>query len=118
MGTFNVPVEIGDAGGQRFELFDALVDTGSTYTVIPASRLEGLGVQPHRTSVFEFAEGRQEEWRMGRAWVRLAGKQEITLVVFGAEGVAPILGAMTLEELSLGANPVKQRLIPVTALLM
>jgi len=118
VSTFQTPIEIGDPAGQQFESLNALVDTGATYTVVPASILERLGVVVHRTSVFEFADGRQEEWRMGRTWIRLEDRQEMTLVVFGVEGVAPILGAVTLEELLLGVDPVKQKLIPVTGLMM
>jgi len=33
MGTFNVAIQIGDLAGQHFVDVQALVDTGSTYTV-------------------------------------------------------------------------------------
>ena len=118
MSTFQIPIELGDPTGQNFEPLSALVDTGSTYTVVPASVLERLGVSPHRTSDFEFADDRREEWRMGRTWLRLDERLEITLVVFGAEGVDPILGAVTLEEFFLGVDPVKHKLVPVTGLIM
>jgi predicted aspartyl protease len=118
VSTFTVPVELGDPQGQRFEAFTALVDTGATYTVLPSSFLERLGVQPHRTSTFEFGDGSRQEMRLGRTWIRVAGQLEMTLVVFGAEGVDPILGAVTLEECQLGVDPVKQKLIPVSGLMM
>ena len=46
MGTFTVPIQIGDLAGQNFADFDALVDTGSTYTVLPKESLDQLGVEP------------------------------------------------------------------------
>ena len=39
MGTFSVPIEIGNSAGTRFEPVDALVDTGASYTLLPASLL-------------------------------------------------------------------------------
>lgn len=118
MSTFSFPIEVGDPQGQRFESFTALVDTGATYTVLPSSALQRLGVEPHRTSTFEFGDGSRQEMQLGRTWVRLADQLEMTLVVFGAEDVEPILGAVTLEECQLGVDPVKQKLIPVSRLIM
>ena len=47
MGTFRVPIEIGDPQGDRFERVEALVDTGASYSVLPASVLRQLEVTPH-----------------------------------------------------------------------
>jgi len=38
-------------------------------------------------------------------------------VIFGAEGVQPLLGATALEILKLAADPVRRRLVPVPGLL-
>jgi clan AA aspartic protease len=118
MGTFSVDVQVGDQAGTSFRSIEALVDTGATYTVLPASILKELGVEPHRTSLFELADGSQHEWQMGRTWVKLQGKQEMTLVVFGEENVSPILGAVTLEEFLLAPDPIRKTLVPVPGLLM
>lgn len=118
MGTFRVAIEVGDQQRQRYESIEALVETGSTYTVLPASVLRRLGVQPHRRSTFELADGTRKEWEMGRTWVRLDGNEEMTLVVFGEDGVQPLLGAVTLEEFLLAPDPIRQRLISVNGLLM
>ena len=113
MGTFRVPMDIGDPEGQRFETVDALVDTGAAYTILPASALHRLGVLPHRTGRFQFADGRYGEFQMGRTWVRIGDVSEITLVIFGDESVAPIMGAYTMEGLGLMPDPINQKLIPV-----
>jgi predicted aspartyl protease len=118
MGTFSVPLEVGDQAGARFRTIEALVDTGATYTVLPASVLRELGVVPHRTSVFELADGSQHEWQMGRTCVKLQGKQEMTLVVFGEEDISPLLGAATLEEFLLAPDPIRKTLMQVPGLLM
>ena len=114
MGTFTVTIEVGDPEGKRFERLEALVDTGSTNSALPASTLRELGVTPYRTGSFELADGTVVEAEIGRTWVRVNGDQELTQVVFAAEGTEPILGAVTLEELGLGVDPVKGALVPVT----
>jgi predicted aspartyl protease len=118
VGTFKVQIQVGDQAGQTFESLEALVDTGSTYTVIPAATLRRLGVTAHRKSVFEFADGSRQEWDMGRTWVRLDGQSEQTLVVFGADEVEPILGAVTMEEFLVAPDPIHGVLKPVNGLLM
>ena len=118
MGTFNVAIEIGDPAGQRFETLDALVDTGATYTVVPAPILEQLGVSRHATDRFELADGRGIDLGFGHTWVRIEGRTVITLVVFGEPGSRPVLGAYTLEGLRLAADPLGRRLVPVSALLL
>ena len=45
-------------------------------------------------------------------------RRPITLVVFNDEGTPPLLGALALEALFLGVDPVRQRLVPVDGLLM
>lgn len=107
---------MGDPSGDRFEALEALVDTGSSYTWVPASLLFRLGVQPVRRQEFETADGRVIQRDMARTWVRIDGRSEITLVVFGDEGTRALLGAYTLEGLGLGVDPVNRRLVPVRGL--
>jgi len=118
MGTFRVAIEIGDPRGERYEQVEALVDTGATYTTAPASILQRLGVTPHDRVTFIMADGRRIERQVGRTRVRVDGKAEVTLVVFGDEGVEALLGAYTLEGVRLGVDPANQRLVPTPELLM
>jgi clan AA aspartic protease len=115
MGTFHVAIGVGDATRDRFEEVEALVDTGATYTVLPRSLLHDLGIVAHTRAPFVIADGTEIELEIGRAWVRIAGQEEYTLVVFGETA---LLGAVTLEELRLAPDPIRQRLVPVRALLM
>lgn len=114
MGVFTVRIEIGDPNANRFESFEALVDTGSTNTVLPADTLRRLGVTPYTKSKFELADGTETELDVGRTWVRLNGSVEFTQVVFGEGNYSPILGAITLEEMGLVVDPIAQRLVPRT----
>lgn len=116
MATFEVMIEVGDPQGERWERVEALVDTGSTFSQVPSNVLSRLGVHPHTRREFETADDRIVEREVGRTWVRYDGQAEITLVVFGDEGSAPLLGAVTLETFLLAVDPVHQRLIPVRGL--
>ncbi len=118
MGTFRVPIEIGDPQGERYEQVEATVDTGASYTLVPASMLQQLGVTSHDRLTFFLADGRKLERDVGRTWIRVDGKAEITLVVFGEEGTEPLLGAYTLEGLRLGVDSFHQRLVPIPGYLL
>ena len=117
MGVFSVEIEVGDPQAKGFETVEALVDTGATNTVLPVGLLGRLGVTPYSKSTFELADGSHLDLDVGRTWVKLDGKQEFTQVVFGADPGGAILGAITLEEMGLAVDPVRQRLVPVHKLL-
>ena len=118
MGTFRHRIEIGDPEGRRFEAVDALVDTGANYTMAPFSMLQRLGVTPIDRATFILGDSRRVERDIGRTWIRVDGRLEITLVVFGDEQLGAVLGAYSLEGLRLGVDPVSQRLVPTPGLLM
>jgi clan AA aspartic protease len=117
MGTFTVPIQIGNLAGTQFTEVTALVDTGATYTTLPGSLLAGLGVVQEGYRRFELADNRVVEYPIGQARVRLEGQELIVLVVFGREDTDPLLGATSLEIFGLGVDPVRQLLVPITALL-
>lgn len=118
MDTFSVPMEVGTLDGQSYETIEALVDTGASYTVAPAGLLNRLGITPREHIEFELADGRIIELGIGEARVRIDGRDAVTLVVFGEEGVSPLLGAYTLEGVRLAVDPLRQLLVPTRALLM
>jgi predicted aspartyl protease len=115
MGTFRVRIEVGRNERGPFETVETMVDTAATYTVLPRPLLEGLGVVPHARAPFVTADGREIELEIGRAWIRIDGREELSLVVFGE---AALLGAVTLEALRLAPDPIARQLAPVPALLM
>ncbi len=118
MGTFSVDIEIGDPDGNRFESVQALVDTGASYTTVPSSVLREMTVTAHDRVTFILADGRQIQRDLGRTWVRVEGKSEITLVVFGDEESETLLGAYTLQGLLLGVDTPNECLVPVPGPLM
>ena len=117
MGTFYIPIEIAGIDRERFETVDALVDTGATYSSIPASILRSLGVTPFKRQVFRLADGSRIYRDMGEMSVRMDGEVQFTPVIFSDNPAAnPILGAVTLEQFSMAVDPVDKRLVPTYAI--
>src|SRR5437867_2275456 len=118
MGTFSVPIEIGNLQGALFEQVQALVDSGASYTRVPRSMLERLGIEPKERFPFRIADESTLEHEIGEAMVRIGGHTRLRVVIFGEEGSQPLLGADTLQGFGLGVDPLGERLVPVTGLLM
>jgi len=95
---------------------ELVVDTGTTYTVLPRSLLERLGVSPMRS--VRLADERIVERPLGGVGIEAEGRYAgATSVVFGEEDIY-LLGSVTTEELGLAPDPVEKRLKPTEALLM
>ncbi len=118
MGTFKAAVEIGDPQGARFRALEATVDTGATYTLIPAALLRELAVPVLERRPFELADGRVADYDVGETKIRIDGRVVTTLVTFGDPGAGPVLGAYTLAGLGLAVDPVRRRLVPARGLLL
>ena len=118
MGIFTYLFEVGDPNGQRFETVEAMVDTGSTFTVLPSAQLERLGVTVQRRLSFEIADGSELELDVGETLIRLGGQTITTTVVFAQEGTPSLLGAVALETVLLAVDPVRQTLVPVRPVMM
>ena len=116
MGIFSTAIEIGRPDGSLFETIDALVDTGSRMTAFPGSLLRRLGVIPHTAYAFELADGREIERAVGRTWIRIGDRSEITPVMFNDEDTAPLLGSISLHGLMLTVDSANARLIPAPRL--
>lgn len=116
MGMFSVTFQLeGGNGGQRRE-FQGTVDTGSTYTMVPTSILEQMGIRRANSYVFEYADGRVERQYTGPAVVIIDDNVGGTTVTFGPEDVEPILGVHALEALGLVVDPINKRLAHVSRL--
>ena len=113
MGRVDVTVQISNLDGSQTREVEAMVDTGSTYTFVPASMLRDLGVVPTRRSRFRLANGGIVEYERGEARVRLNGFAVTTEIIFGDEDAAPLLGVVVLEQLELAVDPVGGKLIPL-----
>ena len=117
MGTFTVQATVGNLDAAEQEQVEALVDTGSTFSALPASLLRRLGIAPTLTRRLRLANGQVEEYQAGTAFFTVNGRDGAAMVVFGPEDVY-LLGATTLESLLFVVDPVNKRLIPEVGLLM
>ncbi len=119
MGVFSVRAVVWNVTEPtRSITVDLLVDTGSTYTVIPGRVLEEFGVKPIRVARLRLADGGVIESVLGEVGIEVEGfRASATPVAFGDEGIY-LLGSVTLEQLGLAPDPIEKRLKPTEALLM
>lgn len=118
MSSFHYPLEITGPDAGEFRQVTALVDTGATFTQVPATLLRQLGVQPTETVRFRLADGSTGRRDVGETRVRIEGQIVNTVVVFGDDNADALLGVYTLERALLAVDPAGQRLIPTDALLV
>lgn len=119
MGVFRVHVRIFSLRDeQRFRELEMIVDTGSTYSVIPREVAEDLDIRATHERTFTLAEGRQTARGLGRAGFAYDGLEAASLVVIGEADDVPLLGATALEELGVEVDPVAKTLRPTTQYLL
>ena len=119
MGTFRttILIESTERRGDIQSVDDALVDTGSEYTWVPADILARLGIRPEHTQRFIVADGRQLERSVGIAIVHAAGAKAPDFVVFAEPGDMTILGARSLEGLNVRVDSQRKQLMPAGPIL-
>lgn len=118
MSIFHYPLEITGPNSGEFRQVMALVDTGATFTQMPATLLRQLGVRPTQTVRFRLGDGSTIQRPIGETQVRIEGQTVNTVVVFGDDNADALLGVYTLERALLAVEPAGQRLIPTDALLV
>ena len=114
MGTFMHPITLYSQSGEQSETLDALVDTGSSFSTVPAPILERLGVARLTHVRLRLATGESVERAIGAVNAELNGlDRRPILCIFGDNGAPGLIGAQTLESFLLGVDPDRQRLVPV-----
>ncbi len=110
MGTFEVTIEVAHPIERRFIVVDAVVDTGSSHTILPSALLEELGVERKQEVNVGFGNGTAELCYVGEARIAYTGTEWTCPVIFGADDVY-LLGPTTLELFNLAVDPVRQELV-------
>ena len=113
VGVFKYRLELAATAEGPFRAVEALVDTGSVYTWVPASILLELGLTPTDKLEFTMANGKRELRDAAEAVVRLDGRIRHTVCVFGEADDLVLLGAYALEGFGLAADPLNKRLVPM-----
>ena len=119
MGVFTVKVTVWNPRKPEIKIdLELLVDSGATYTVLPANFLKSLEIEPIRSIKLRLADNRVVEKPLGEIGIEIEGyKASATPVVFGDEGIY-LLGSVTMEQLGLMPDSVHKKLKPTEALLM
>src|SRR5690242_4895299 len=60
-----------------------IVDTGALYSIVPATRLAEIGIEPDRSHTFELADGRRVQREVGGALYEFEGIRAPAPIVFG-----------------------------------
>ena len=93
---------------------DFMVDSGATYTVVPADELQKLEIKPEGVEKFVLADGKVIKRKIGNALFEYKGVQRAAPVLFGKKGDSLLLGVFTLEALGLNLDPLQRKLYHVT----
>ena len=112
VGTFSVDFVIRNRNSRQARSLRGVVDTGASYTMIPAQILDELGLERDETLLFSFADGSRRELSIGWAEMELQGHRRNVYVMFGVDSRKILLGAMALETFGMAADAKNHRLIP------
>ena len=114
MGMFTAKLRVWNpAHPEQVEEFELWVDTGAAYSWISRQRLEALGIHPTRRMEFRTIEGRILERNMAAVFVSADGQIGGDTVVMAEPGDMEVMGAYTLEGLSLAPDVTQKKLVPI-----
>ena len=105
MGLTHVAVRLFNSASSDTYSADFLVDTGATDTMVPASDLKKIGIQPLGKDLYELANGELVEYEYGNAELSFMNEIVPIRVVFGPDGSTPILGVIALEAAGFIVDP-------------
>ena len=111
MGLTRIQVTIrvpGTASGTYQAAF--LVDTGATDSMAPGSELTSVGIHPVGRTSYELADGSVHEYAFGLAQIEFMGEITAGRIIFGPEGIEPVLGVTALESVGITIDPATRTL--------
>ncbi|MBI5206892.1 MAG: retroviral-like aspartic protease family protein [Candidatus Firestonebacteria bacterium] len=94
-----------------------LVDSGATYSLLPKTVWQAIGLLPKRKLSFTLADGSKIERAISEAFISFPQGEAHTPVILGEESDEALLGVVTLEILGLVFNPFTRTLHPMHMLL-
>jgi clan AA aspartic protease len=111
VGLIHLPVSL-KTPGTSSDCYEAvfLVDTGAIDSMAPSSALRRVGIQPVGRETFELVDGSQHEYEFGIAQIEFLGAITAGRVIFGPDGIAPLLGVTALESAGVTVDPRTQTL--------
>lgn len=92
VGTFTVLATVANPNRpERRVTLGLTVDTGATYTFLPAEVVAQLGLLTPRRRRVTLASGEQVTYPMGQVAMRLNGEELVTVFLAGPSGSDPLL---------------------------
>ncbi|MDE2788607.1 MAG: aspartyl protease family protein [Chloroflexota bacterium] len=115
MGTFSTKLQVGNPAGGDMREVEALVDTGASHSMFPASLLDRLRIDRRSQIDGTLADGSEVSYWTGWALIGIEGEEGTCRVIFGPEGdESSVIGATTLQMLLFKVDPVREVLEPTT----
>ena len=119
MSTFSVQVVVANPAWPERRLNVALVvDTGATYTLLPDEIVRQLELPSPWRRTATLASGEDMTFAMGQVLIRLNREEMSTVFLARPPGCQGVIGAVTLEQFALAADPVRQQLVPVARIFL
>jgi len=119
MGILREKVKIANPmDGANYLEIEMVVDSGATYSQVPASLLVQMKIDKKYKRQLKIATGEIIERDAGEIIISMKNETLTTMVIFGDERSEPLLGAVTLEQFGLAIDPVNKTLIPVPELML
>ena len=95
----------GEAAG-----LEAVVDTGATFSKVPATIASGLGLEVKYETGVELGDGRVVKRGLALAEVEIGEVRRPVLIAIGEEEDKPVIGYATLEILGFKLSPITGKL--------
>jgi len=117
MGTFSAKVKLASMAqpGRSIEI-EALVDTGASFSWIGREKLESLGIHPISRIPMRMITRQVLEREVAPVVFSADGRSGGDTVVVAEPGEMEVIGAHTLQTLSMIADVVQEKLVPTIAL--
>lgn len=113
MGMFSVMVSVGNPSGGNQVQVEALVDTGASDSMFPASLLEGLHLEPRSQVDYTLVDGSEVRFGRSQAVISIDNRDGICPVIFGPEGDDNcLIGGTTLQIMMFTVDAVNEVLQP------
>ena len=118
MGVTTLTIEVANPSKPTVtKALEFTVDSGAVYSVVPAEVLRKLRIRPQKREMFRLANGATIVRQKGVALFKFREYVGGADVIFGEEGDATLLGALSLEALGLALDPIKRELKPMQLIL-
>jgi len=117
VGILYVDADV-STGTARTQHVRFLVDSGSTYSVLPPRVWRALRLEPKRALDFVLADGTTLRRQVSECRFALEGVDGWSPVILGQRRDTALLGTVTLETLGLVLNPFDRTLKPMRMLMM